>query len=99
LTQTDYFSANQENNNSPEFKSFVSENKSLLDSLEKEMSSGVPSFDQFQRTIIGGTFDFFHSGHKMFLSTIALQTQNGGEATVGITQNSMLVAKSYSGVI
>lgn len=78
---------------------FVSENKSLLESLEKEMCSEDPSFEKFQRTIIGGTFDFFHSGHKMLLSTIGLQTFNGGEVTIGITDNSMLASKSYSRVI
>lgn len=46
---------------------------------------------QYKRTILGGTFDRLHNGHKILLSTAALCTTQ--ELVVGVTDGTMLHKK------
>ncbi|KAI8333928.1 hypothetical protein BC941DRAFT_357297, partial [Chlamydoabsidia padenii] len=47
----------------------------------------------FKRTVVGGTFDHLHVGHKILLTmTILLSTQ---DVVVGVTDDSMLQSKKY----
>jgi len=39
---------------------------------------------------IGGTFDFLHIGHKLFLTNALLKIKLNGKLVVGITSDIML---------
>lgn len=48
---------------------------------------------------MGGTFDRLHAGHRLLLACAAYVTKEDGTLWVGITGDSMLVNKEYSGKI
>jgi hypothetical protein len=51
-----------------------------------------PAINKYNYTMIGGSFDHVHSGHKIFLGTAALQTKS---LLVGVTNQGMLTKKKH----
>lgn len=54
---------------------------------------GTDCWRQFEKTVLGGTFDHFHNGHKMFLTTAAHATRNA--IVVGISCEELLRNKKF----
>nr|AGU68166.1 pantetheine-phosphate adenylyltransferase [Crithidia acanthocephali] len=65
----------------------------LIDSAAMRRSTDgfVPSYNY---VAVGGTFDHFHSGHKVLLSTAALYTL--GKLRVGVTDAALLTRKKFA---
>ncbi|KAI9490790.1 hypothetical protein BDB00DRAFT_836151 [Zychaea mexicana] len=51
----------------------------------------------FDHTVVGGTFDHIHAGHKILLTMTALLAKKS--ITVGVTDDSMLVSKKHRELI
>ena len=66
-------------------------NKFQWDDLKKTVRPDA-AIKKYNFTMIGGTFDHIHSGHKIFLGTAALQTKS---LTVGVTNQGMLSKKKH----
>jgi len=53
-------------------------------------------FPRSKRVVVGGTFDHFHEGHKLLLTTAFYHAGFYGTLNVGITAQSMLKEKPYA---
>lgn len=80
-------------NKSPDFKTvFVQPNEDVCSVNTKDVSQKDESENKlYESVVLGGTFDRLHHGHKILLSTAALQCTK--KLTVGVTNISMLRCK------
>lgn len=65
-------------------------NSNSIDDLSKYFTEDSP-VQMYGKTILGGTFDHLHNGHKIFLSSAVLCTKQ--QLVIGVTDGAMLNKK------
>jgi len=75
----------------------ISKTVSIEEFKEKFKSTKEYNIHQFKCTLLGGTFDHLHSGHKILITSALLLTSQ--RLIVGVTSEELLKKKNYASFI
>ena len=68
--------------------------KSILETDYVAFDDPKIELPQFEKVVLGGTFDFLHNGHKRLLTMATMICSQ--ELTIGVTADAMLTKKSFA---
>src|SRR5690606_30153441 len=54
---------------------------------------------KYYKTVLGGTFDRLHAGHKLLFTQLAYITKIGGECVIGLSTGPLLENKKHKELI